>query len=231
MSEVFTQRADVRTGPGRAAIVASLLMHAALIAAMLGNVVKNSDPLPEYKVYRVDIYSPPPQALGEPEAPAKAQPAIVKPSEAKTVAVEKKAPTVVKPPVKKNVTTGTGKSDVAKGKNPDPKALVGGEGLDVHMAGDEFPYPGYLNNIIIQLNRYFRPSTGGNLVTQVGFEIMRDGSVKNVRVLQKSGNFNFDLDAMSAIEQAGRRGAFGPLPKGWVPDRLAIKFRFEPTGR
>lgn len=231
MSEVFTQRREIHGGPGRAAVLASLTLHAALLAAMVGGVAGISDPLPEYKVYRVDIYSPPPQAAGEPEAPAKAQPAIVKPTEAKTVAVEKKTPTVVKPPAKKNVTSGTGKSNVAKGRNPDPKALAGGEGLDVHMDGDEFPYPQYLNNIIIQLNRYFRPSVGGSLVAQVGFEIMRDGSVRNVRVLQKSGNFNFDLDAMSAIEQAGRRGAFGPLPKGWVANRLPIKFRFEPSGR
>ena len=49
------------------------------------------------------------------------------------------------------------------------------------MAGDAFPYPEYLENIIRQLNRYFR-WTGADLTAQVGFEIQRDGSVKAIRV-------------------------------------------------
>jgi outer membrane biosynthesis protein TonB len=233
----FAPRAPTR-GPGKRAFAAAVLLHVLPFALVLGDVFEAAEPLPEYKVYRVDIYSPPPQALGEPEAPPKPAPAIVKPPETKTVAVEKKpdAPAekkqapAAKPAPAKNVTPGTGKSEVAKGRNPDPTATVGGEGLDVQIAGDEFPYPEYLENIIRQLNRYFR-WTGADLTAKVGFEIMRDGSVKSIRVQQKSGNINFDLEAISAIEQAGKRGAFGPLPKGWVNDRLAISFRFEPTGR
>ena len=60
---------------------------------------------------------------------------------------------------------------------------------------------------------------------------MRDGSVRRIRVLKKSGNINFDLEAVSAIEQAGKRGAFGPLPPGWVNDRLPVAFSFLPPGR
>jgi outer membrane biosynthesis protein TonB len=226
----FAPRMPAR-GPGKRAFAAAVLLHVLPFVLVIGDVFEAAEPLPEYKVYRVDIYSPPPQALGEPEAPAKPAPAIVKPPETKTVAVEKKpAAPVVKPPPAKNVTTGTGKSEVAKGRNPDPTTKAGGEGLDVHMAGDEFPYPEYLENIIRQLNRYFR-WTGADLTAQVGFEIMRDGSVKAIRVQKKSGNINFDLEAIGAIEQAGKRGAFGPLPEGWVNDRLAISFRFEPTGR
>ncbi|HEY0671901.1 MAG TPA: TonB C-terminal domain-containing protein, partial [Longimicrobiales bacterium] len=88
-----------------------------------------------------------------------------------------------------------------------------------------------LENIILQLNRYFRWSGAPNLEAKIGFEIMRDGSVRRIRVLQKSGNINFDLEAVSAIEQAGQRGAFGPLPKGWVNDRLPVAFSFLPPGR
>jgi len=227
----FTPRTPAR-GPGKLAFAGAVLLHLLPLLALAGNLFQAAEPLPQYKVYRVDIYSPPPQVAGEPEAPAKAEPAIVKPPETKTtVAVEKKPAPVVKAPPRKNVTTGAGKSDVAKGRNPDPKALVGGEGLDVHMAGDEFPYPEYLNNIILQLTRYFRWTGAPNLETKVGFEILRDGSVKNIRVLKKSGNINFDLEAISAIEQAGKRGAFGALPKGWVADRLPIAYSFLPPGR
>lgn len=229
---LFLVRRSQPRGPGKAAFAGAVLLHLLPLLAVAGNVFQAAEPLPQYKVYRVDIFSPPPQVAGEPEAPARPEPTIVKPPEAKTtVAVEKKPAPVPKPAPKKNVTTGAGRSDVAKGRNPDPKALVGGEGLDVHMAGDAFPYPEYLENIIIQLNRYFRWTGAPNLETKVGFEIMRDGSVKSIRVLKKSGNINFDLEAISAIEQAGKRGAFGALPRGWVPDRLPIAFSFLPPGR
>jgi hypothetical protein len=39
------------------------------------------------------------------------------------------------------------------------------------------------------------------------------------------------MEAVSAIEQAGQRGAFGALPKGWVNDRLPVAFSFLPPGR
>ncbi|MGQ0563281.1 MAG: TonB C-terminal domain-containing protein [Gemmatimonadota bacterium] len=227
----FAPRRPAR-GPGRGAFAAAVLLHLLPLVALVGNVFDAAEPLPQYKVYRVDIYSPPPQVEGKPEAPPQPTQTIVQPAEAKTVAVEQKpAPAVKKPAPPKNVTTGTGKSAVAKGRNPDPKSVVGGEGLDVHMAGEEFPYPEYLENIIIQLNRYFRWTGAPNLDTRIGFEIMRDGSVSNIRVLRKSGNINFDLEAISAIEQAGKRGAFGPLPRGWVANRLPIAFSFLPPGR
>lgn len=226
----FEPRSPLRRRPGTTAIVASVMIHGGVIALMLANAYQKPEPLPEYKVYRVDIYSPPPQVEGEPTL-AKAQPAIVKPPEQKTVAVEKKPAPTTKTVAPKKTTTGVGKSDIARGRNADPRSLVGGEGLDVHMAGDAFPYPDYLENIIRQLNRYFRWDGAPNLVARIGFEIMRDGSVKNIRVLQRSGNVNFDVNAVSAVEAVGKSGAFGALPRGWVADRLAINFRFEPVGR
>ena len=226
---MFGARIQDRTKPGRGAIAGSVILHLLLVVAVaIGAINKTSDTI-EYKVYRVDLYSPPPQVEGAPEPP-KPQPAIVRPDPPKTSEVKEDRP-APKPQPKKPVSTGTGKSDVAKGRNPDPKSLVGGEGLDVHMEGEEFPYPEYLENIITQLNRYFRWNGAPNLETKVGFEIMRDGSVRRIRVIQKSGNINFDLEAVSAIEQAGKRGAFGPLPKGWVNDRLPIAFSFLPPGR
>lgn len=230
---MFAERMRGATRPGNGAIVGSVLLHLLLAAGVVVAALRTPGEAIEYKVYRVDLYSPPPQVEGEPE-PAKPQPAIVRPEAPKEPTIKDKAPAPApapKPQPKKAVSTGEGKSDVAKGRNPDPKSLVGGEGIDVHMAGEEFPYPEYLENIILQLNRYFRWSGAPNLEAKIGFEIMRDGSVRRIRVLQKSGNINFDLEAVSAIEQAGKRGAFGPLPKGWVNDRLPVAFSFLPPGR
>lgn len=225
----FLPRAASRTGPPPRAVIGALALHALVIALIAADTLKPAEALPEYRVYRVDLFSPPPQAAGEPEA-LKPRPEVVKPAEPKQLAVEKK-PAPVKAPPKKNTASGTGKSEIARGRNPDPKSLVGGEGIDVHMAGAEFPYPEYLENIILQLNRYFRWTGAANLEAKIGFEIMRDGSARNIRVQRKSGNINFDVEAISAIENAGKRGAFGPLPKGWVADRLPIAFSFLPPGR
>lgn len=226
---MFAEPPRAATVPSRGAIAGSVALHALLAAfALAGAIDSEADPI-EYRVYKVDLFSPPPQQLGEPEAP-KPQPAIVRPEAPREALVKEKTPAPVPQP-KKPVSTGTGKSAVAKGRNPDPKSLVGGEGVDVHLEGEDFPYPEYLSNIILQLNRYFRWSGAANLETKIGFEIMRDGSVRRIRVLKKSGNINFDLEAVSAIEQAGKRGAFGPLPKGWVDDRLPVAFSFLPPGR
>lgn len=218
--------------PGAWAVAGSVALHSALVVGVAISALRSPAETIEYKVYKVDLYSPPPQELGEPEAP-KPQPAIVRPEPPKEAVVEEKKPEP-KPqpqPKKPAPTREEGKSEVAKGRNPDPKAVSGGEGVDVHLEGEEFPYPEYLENIILQLNRYFRWSGPGNLQAKIGFEIMRDGSVRRIRVLEKSGNINFDLEAVSAIEQAGQRGAFGPLPKGWVSDRLPVAFSFLPPGR
>lgn len=228
---MFSERMRSATKPGGGAIAGSVVLHILLVAGMLLGALETQDDVIEYKVYKVDLYSPPPQQLGEPEAP-KPQPAIVRPEAPRETTVKERAPAPApKPQPKKPVATGTGKSDVAKGRNPDPKSLVGGEGVDVHLEGEDFPYPEYLENIILQLNRYFRWNGAPNLEAKIGFEIMRDGTVRRIRVLQKSGNINFDLEAVSAIEQAGKRGAFGPLPKGWVNDRLPVAFSFLPPGR
>jgi outer membrane biosynthesis protein TonB len=229
---MFTLSDSRATKPGSTAVAGSVVLHLLLVGGMVVGafVQPEADPI-EYKVYKVDLYSPPPQQLGEPEPP-KPQPAIVRPETPRETTVKEKTPAPKPQPTKpKPVSTGTGKSDVAKGRNPDPKSLVGGEGVDVHMEGEDFPYPEYLSNIILQLNRYFRWNGAANLETKVGFEIMRDGTVRRIRVIQKSGNINFDLEAVSAIEQAGKRGAFGPLPKGWVADRLPVSFSFLPPGR
>ena len=49
----------------------------------------------------------------------------------------------------------------------------------------------------------------------VYFEILEDGGVRNIRVVRSSGNRRFDFAVSGAIETAGNRGAFGPLPEAY----------------
>ena len=221
---MFTAPERRITKPGRAAVAGSVLLHSGLIVGVLTSAIK-SDAADEikYEVYRVELFSPPPQQLGQPE-PAKSESPIVRPQPVKEPSVVEKKPEPAKTP-KKSASSTTGKSDVAKGRNPDPKSAVGGEGIDVKIDGAEFSDPAYLENIILQINRHLRWAGATNLEAVVNFEIMRDGTVRRIRLAQKSGNFNFDLAAVTAIEEVGKRKLFGPLPKTYVLDRLAVSQR------
>ena len=58
----------------------------------------------------------------------------------------------------------------------------------------------------------------------VTFEIQKNGSVSNVRILQGSGNRNLDYSAQRAISEAG---PFPPLPQGYDRNSAQIEFWFQ----
>ena len=116
----------------------------------------------------------------------------------------------------------------ARGWKPHPDAAVGGSGINVQLQGEEFPYPGYLENIILQISRFFRWNGSPDLRAEAYFVIKRDGSVSDIQVTKSSGSFQFDLTVRGAIEAAGQRKAFGKLPPGFEGDRLPISFYFQP---
>ena len=107
----------------------------------------------------------------------------------------------------------------------------GGRGSDVanvRTEGIEFPFPGYLENIVRQIALRFKPPGNAALKAAVKFLIRRDGSAEIVQFVQRSGAFAFDLEAQGAIEQAGQVKAFGPLPTGYENDVLTAVFSFDP---
>lgn len=110
---------------------------------------------------------------------------------------------------------------------------TGGRGTDVatvRTEGIEFPYPGYLNNIVRQIALRFDPPTRNTgLRAEVTFLIHRDGSVSNVRFLTRSGVYGFDLEAQGAIEAAAGAKAFNALPAGFPDDVLPVTFSFDPS--
>ncbi len=58
----------------------------------------------------------------------------------------------------------------------------------------------------------------------VTFEIHRDGSVSNIRFLQRSGNATLDFSAQRAILEAS---PFPPLPAGYTANSAMIEFWFQ----
>lgn len=108
----------------------------------------------------------------------------------------------------------------------------GAESVNVELEGEIFPFPGYLQNIIRQVHRYWRPPSGKRaLRAELSFVIHEDGSVSDIRWIRRSGDPGFDLEARGAIEAAGRQQAFGPLPDEYPRDRLRVSFFFDPTQR
>lgn len=221
--------------PPRRAIVASVLLHVSVVAAMFlaGVTLKAAEP--DFQQFKVRLKSPPAQVLGTPEPVVNTAPVAVEPAPTPPPTPDTPPKPAPKPapqtqsPQQKSVER-TPAPTPAKG--PDPKPVeIGGEDIDVDIAGAAFAYPDYLENIILQLNRYFRWPGAANLEAEVVFYIRRDGTVGSPTPKRKSGNFQFDIQTVQAIEAAGRNGAFGPLPEGLQGERLWISFTFKPAGK
>ena len=253
-------------GSLRGAMVASGVLHAALIVAVAIGASRAAS-LPKMKVYAVNIVSPPPQEAGEPvPAAATPEPAVAEPEppppepepplpepdpvppppepkpappkENKAPPREPEPKPEPKPappkepepqPKKEEPKPEPPKPTPSRGDNP-VASSAGGEGLNVRTEGAEFVDAAYLQNIVRQINRYFRrPSDARTDAAEVRFWINRDGTVSDIETVQATGSFSFRAAAMEAVEQAGLNRAFGPLPDAYSADRLAISFYFRPA--
>ena len=214
---------------------ASALAHVAIIGLALW-ALRAGPPVVLPPIYKVNIVAAPPgpRAIGEvTPAPAPTNPAPTPPKIRETPSAVPPAPTKATASPTKRATPVEAKPKAAAKAAEAPKAgggPVGGRGTDVatvQTAGIDFPFPGYLNNIVRQIALNFRTKNPNSpLSASVSFLIHRDGSVTNVKFLTHSGVYSFDLEAQGAIERAS--SAFGPLPDGFRDDVLPVVFSFDP---
>ena len=227
-----SQTANEGLGGAATSTIASLVLHVGIIAAFLA---LRPGPAPSAPpIYRVNIVAAPPGAAAAgvvtPTAPAPEvdKPAPPRPKSEEIVPVQTKTPPRRVP----KLATPSVSDTRVKRNEPAPVAgggEQGGRGTDVaniRTEGIEFPYPGYLENIVRQIALRFRPPRGSPLKAEVMFLIRRDGTVSGFRFIQRSGSFTFDLEAQGAVESAA--GAFGPLPAGFGDDVLPVLFSFDP---
>ncbi len=147
--------------------------------------------------------------------------------------LSKKPPKAVPKPVKP---VAKALPKAAPGKTANPVTPLPGEtpkgGSDianVKTQGKEFPYPEYLRNLVTQIyRRWNRPAGNAALEAEVTFVILRDGTVRDIKLLRGSHSYSFDQEAQGAIDAAGAVKAFGPLPAGYPADYLPISFLFTP---
>ena len=225
----------------RAPLAASVALHVALLALFL--LLRPGPQPPSPPVYRVNIVAaaPGPRAIGvvQPSRPTSVPPSPeATPVRPKTAPTDMPIPATKVPPVPvPTAATPTLPTETkTEPKAPAPTAAggeTGGRGTDVAtvvIGGIEFPYPGYLENIVRQIALRFKPSARGALRAEVAFLIRRDGSVppESIRLVTRSGVYSFDLEAQGAVEAAANQRAFGALPSGFADDVLPVTFRFDP---
>jgi protein TonB len=229
----------------------SAALHAA-VAALLFNTLSERKPVALPPMYRVEIVAAPAgeRAIGEVKSEqATPKASVTQPSASQSSVKEMPLPTAKPAPktparatpsaVQPKPVTKTGAPDAKaapQAKTEAPKAgggPVGDKGTDVATVrsdGIEFPFPGYLNNIVRQIALNFKPrNRAARLKAEVRFLIHRDGSVSDLTFIRRSGNFSFDLEAQGAVEAASSARAFGPLPPGFSDDALPVVFSFDPA--
>ena len=222
-----------RQGAGVAVgLTGTLLVHAGALA-LLYSVARPLPPGPPvYAVELVAAPAPPPEARPAPEAVSRPEPEppAPKPPEPKT---SKPAPVVPKPKPKPTPTPQkvepTPRNSSPATPAPGETPSTGRDAVTVSTPGLQFPFPDYLRNIVEAVyRRWQRPLGNAALRAEVSFLIMRDGSVREIKLTKPSGSFSFDLSAQGAVEAAGTAGAFGALPDGWPADVLPVSFYFTP---
>jgi hypothetical protein len=221
-----------RERPGKKQLYASAGVHVVAVILVWGIQVSKVD-LSEFAPIQITLVSPPsiveapePQPVVEEEivveTPAPVLDEAPDPVIEDTPVEERPEPTPTPTPPPPDP------EPVEEAGDPEPAEELSGEDLNIRMEGLERDYPVYYTNIIRQIRRCFEPGAGGRLETIVVFYISRDGTVdmNDFQFFSQSGNINYDIQAMGAVECAGG-GRFGPLPEEMGLDRLPVLFKFE----
>ncbi|MDX1396314.1 MAG: TonB C-terminal domain-containing protein [Gemmatimonadota bacterium] len=223
----LSRRDSSGDGPPRAAVIGSLSIHGGLLVLWVLAGMAMPHP-PELQSIRVRLVAVAPE-----DAPIRADPA---PPEVAEEEFRPPPPDPTPDPLPEVETPKVEDEPPPVEREPEPEPArtedVGEEAINVQTDGATFADPSYMNNIIRQVNRYWRPPTGGRAYrAEISFVIHRDGSVSNIEWVRRSGSPQFDLLCMSAVESAGRAQAFGPLPASYPRDQLFVSFYFDPTVR
>ncbi len=239
---------------GAPGMVGSVGFHVLVVATFAAAGGLKGRPLvpPVYKVTLVAPLgspSPPPAAAPTPArrpAPRPAAPAprpVTRPSRSPAVALSKAPPRAAPAAPATAAPPSAAKAQPAAPEAPTPKpaqsaptasgsasgAPGGTDVATIRTEGVEFPFPGYLNNLVAQVYRRWRPPpSSAQLAAEIFFFVHRDGSVTGLQFIRRSGSFAFDLEAQGAVEAAARAAAFGALPPGYGPELLPVSFFFNP---
>lgn len=230
----------------RNALIVSTLLHGGAVALFWASGSMGSELAP-LRVYAVNLVSPPPQEQGEPEPiapqtppepeperpapepipPTPVQPEVPRPAPRETPTTRREPSPAPRPtsrpaPAETRPAPPAARPTPSRGATPDPTS-PGGDNLAIRTEGEACPSEAYCNNIAAMVQRYFRrPPDAYSDRGDVCFRIARNGTVADLEVQRLRGSWQFRLALMEAVEQAGRRNEFGPLPREFGSDWLPV---------
>jgi periplasmic protein TonB len=228
-------RTDRGRPPGTAVgVVGTIVVHAAAASFLFSQVRPASPTPPAYAVELVAAPAPAPkQRLAReavPTPPPEEKPAPVKPPPKPVKKVP--VPEPKRAPPKETTREPPPKTAAPVTPAPGETPSTGTDVATIKTPGLQFPFPEYLRNIVTQVYKNWdRESARQSSFAEISFLILRDGSVREIHFVTRSGSFAFDLGAQGAVEAAGNARAFGPLPDGWEADVLPVSFYFKPTAQ
>lgn len=210
-------------------LIGTVVVHGVVLVGFLASATGAHSAPPVYRVQLVAAPEVQPDARPAPQAVQREAEQPEPPPPSPKPAPKNTASEAAPPPAPDSKKREAAPRTTPKAKPlPGEKPSTGSDPATISTEGIEFPFPEYLQNMQSQvLQRWQRPSS--SLEGEVSFMVHRDGSVTDLQFVRRSGDFGFDLEAQGAIEEAGRVKAFGPLPDGWVPDVLFVRFYF--TGK
>jgi periplasmic protein TonB len=221
--------------PGKAAgMIGTVLVHVAALAFLFTQAQQSAPSPPVYAVELLAAPAPAPQKRlareAVPTPPPPEKPAPVKPEPKPKPVKTAPVPEPKRPPETEPNREPPPKTQAPVTPAPGETPSTGTDVTTIKTPGLQFPYPEYLRNIVNQVyQRWDREGAREGAFAEVSFMILRDGSVRDIRFVTRSGSFSFDLGAQGAVEAAGNAHAFGPLPDGWEADVLPVSFYFKPA--
>jgi len=171
--------------------------------------------------------------------PAAAEPKTVSPPAApKFTPVEKKKeaakvtskpepkktpPASKQPATKSEAASSSSGSSGSRGASATP-AKTGGGGNSIKIEAAAFPYAYYSEAIQNRIESNWQAPEGPErLIAVVYFKIARNGEIKDIKLEQASGSFEFDRAAISAVTYAS---PLPPLPVDYREPTLVIRYEF-----
>lgn len=239
---------DVREDPPRSAFVGSVLVHAVVAVVAVALSLARPEPL-EFITYEIEIVSPPPAYAEEfQEAAPVEELEIETPDEPELEPEEMPIPDIEPDPTPPppdpqpepepdepppdSLPPDSVPTETTTPEEPEEQPEETGEDIEVRMEGLKRDFPQYYGNIITQIRRCWRPpgNAPAGLRATVYFVIRPDGTVTDVRMVERSGSAYFDGLAQEAIGGCAT-GRFGALPEDLPYERLPIQFEFSPAGQ
>ncbi len=105
--------------------------------------------------------------------------------------------------------------------SPRGNSLATGSGSEISGFDDpDFTYGYYADLMLSRIRAHWeRPPLGGEVEMVVHYRILKDGRVRDLKILRSSGYNSFDRAGLLAI----RRATMPPLPKGYRSSSLGVR--------